>query len=129
MTSFINLMLRSLLRLQALLPLSLIRLLGRVFGLLNFTFRSRSSEVTRVNLETCFPELSSAEISSLALDSMRHTGMAVFETPSVWLLPREKTSQWITRVEDESLLDSAMRAEAGTVDLLPHLGNCEMFNI
>ncbi|MFT7090481.1 MAG: KDO2-lipid IV(A) lauroyltransferase [Candidatus Azotimanducaceae bacterium] len=60
---------------------------------------------------------------------MRHTGMTVFETPAVWLSDLSRTSAWIGRVENEQLLDDAMASDHGTVVLLPHLGNWEMFNV
>ncbi len=129
MTNLLNILLRGILRLQALLPLQFNRWLGRIFGSLSYRFKTRSAGVTRVNLELCYPTLSPDEVSALALESMRHTGMTVFETPSVWLRPRNKTRTWITQVENEALLDSLMAAETGTVVLLPHLGNWEMFNV
>lgn len=129
MTELINIFLRGLLRAQALFPLGLSRWLGRVFGTLGYRFKSRSTEVTALNLRLCFPEMSDAQIQELALKSMQHTGMTAFETPAVWLSSPTRTTPWITSVENEALLDQAMSSGRGTVILLPHLGNWEMFNV
>ena len=122
-------LLRLVLRLQALMPLSFSQWLGRGFGSLNYYLRSRSTQVTKQNLQLCLPELCAAEIQKLTHESMRQTGMTAFETPAVWLSDLSRTSAWIGRVENEQLLDDAMASDQGTVVVLPHLGNWEMFNV
>jgi len=122
-------LLRFVLRLQALMPLAFSQWLGRGFGSLNYYLESRSTQVTKQNLQLCLPERTPGEIKTLAHKSMRHTGMTVFETPAVWLSDVSRTSAWIGRVENEALLDDAMASDQGTLVLLPHLGNWEMFNV
>lgn len=124
-----DVLLRTLLRLQAALPLALNRWLGRLLGSLNHRFKSRASQVTELNLRLCFPEKTDAEIQSITFESMQNTGMTALETPSVWLSAKARTSKWIQRIENESLLNEAMAAGKGTLVLLPHLGNWEMFNV
>ena len=121
--------LRFLLRLQASLPLGFNRWLGKQLGALNYLFKSRSSQVTELNLSLCFPDKPDSEIKKLAFKSMQNTGMTALETPSVWLSSRERASRWIHSVENEALLDDAMASGKGTLVLLPHLGNWEMFNV
>lgn len=116
-------------RLQAILPLSVSRWIGRSFGSLSYLLKSRSSQVTELNIRLCFTELSEVEVNDLTRQSMQHTGMAAFETPAVWLSRRDRTQAWITSVENEELLDEAMKSDRGTLILLPHLGNWEMFNV
>lgn len=122
-------LLRLVLRLQALMPLGFSQWLGRGFGSLNYYLGSRSTQVTKQNLQLCLPELSPAEIQKLTYQSMRQTGMTAFETPAVWLSDLSRTSAWIESVENEQLLDDAMASDQGTLVLLPHLGNWEMFNV
>lgn len=124
-----DVLLRGLLRTQAALPLSVNRWLGRCLGLINYKLKTRSAAVTEVNLKTCFPDMPSEEITALAQLSMQHTGMTAFETPSVWLSDHKRSAAWITAVENEELLDEAMASDRGTLILLPHLGNWEMFNV
>jgi len=111
------------------MPLGFSQWLGRGFGSLNYYLGSRSTQVTKQNLQLCLPELSTAEIQTLTHESMRQTGMTAFETPAVWLSDLSRTSAWIDRVENEQLIDDAMASDKGTVVVLLHLGNWEMFNV
>lgn len=125
----LNPVLRTLMRLQAMLPLGINRFLGKLVGSVGYWIGSRGALVTRQNLRLCFPDKTDAEIQQLTFDSMGHTGMTAFETPSVWLSSRARSSQWIVKVENESLLTDAMKSGTGTLVLLPHLGNWEIFNV
>jgi KDO2-lipid IV(A) lauroyltransferase len=118
-----------LLRLQSMLPLSLNQWFGRCLGSANYYLGSRGALVTRENLRLCLPDLSSQEISTLAHRSLRHTGMTVLETPSVWLSDSVRTTAWLGQIENEHLLDDALASGKGTLVVLPHLGNWEMFNV
>lgn len=55
--------------------------------------------------------------------------MTVLETPSVWLSDSVRTMAWLGRIENEHLLDDALASGKGTLVMLPHLGNWEMFNV
>lgn len=125
MTKFLTL----LLRLQSMLPLSLNQWFGRCLGSANYYLDSRGARVTKENLSLCLPNLSSEEIKTLAHQSMRHTGMTVLETPSVWLSDSVRTTTWLGQIENEYLLDDALASGKGTLVVLPHLGNWEMFNV
>ncbi len=129
MTGSLNALLRGLMRLQASLPLLLNQFLGSCFGYLGYLIRSRSALVTKQNLRLCFPAKTDAELDQLTVDSMRHTGMTAFETPTVWLAPKHRTRKWIANIENEKLLDDAMASKKGVLILLPHLGNWELFNV
>jgi KDO2-lipid IV(A) lauroyltransferase len=111
------------------LPLALSQTLGSCVGLMGHIFNTRGTLVTRQNLRLCFPDKTDLEIEALTRLSMQHTAMTAFETPAVWLAPKRRTSAWIQAVENEGLLDAAMAAEQGTIILLPHLGNWELFNV
>jgi KDO2-lipid IV(A) lauroyltransferase len=121
-------LLRLILGWQAMLPLPVNQWLGRQLGFLNNVFGSRAAKVTRANLELCLPEYPPAALKKLASESMRHTGMTALETPSVWLSDPKRKDAWLGKIENEHLLDAAMTSASGTLILLPHLGNWEMFN-
>jgi KDO2-lipid IV(A) lauroyltransferase len=125
----VTVLLTLLLRLQSMLPLSLNQWLGRCLGSANYYLDSRGALVTKENLRLCLPDLSSQEISTLAHRSMRHTGMTVLETPSVWLSDSVRTIAWLGQIENEHLLDDALASGKGTLVVLPHLGNWEMLNV
>ena len=121
-------LLRLVLGLQAMLPLSVNQWLGRQLGMLNNVFGSRAAEVTAANLALCLPDYSAPALKKLARESMRHTGMTALETPAVWLSDPSRKDAWLGEIENEHLLDAAMSSQSGTLVLLPHLGNWEMFN-
>ncbi|MFN3236517.1 MAG: lysophospholipid acyltransferase family protein [Pseudomonadales bacterium] len=129
MNNILNTLLRALMRLQALLPLPISQALGSSVGLVGYLCNSRGTLVTRQNLRLCFPDKTDPEIAALTRSSMQHTGMTAFETPAVWLAPKRRTVVWIRTVENEALLDAAMATGKGTIILLPHLGNWELFNV
>lgn len=52
-------------RLTAFLPLSLVRALGAVLGLLLYAFAWERRRVTRVNLQVCFPKKNAFELKEL----------------------------------------------------------------
>ena len=118
-----------LLRLQSMLPLSINQWIGRCLGSANYYLDTRSALVTKQNLSLCLPNLSPQEVNTLAHRSLRHTGMTILETPSVWLSDSVRTTAWLGRIENEHLLDEALASGKGTLVVLPHLGNWEMFNV
>ena len=111
------------------LPLGLLRKIGAAVGWLNFALNTQVAKITRVNLELCLPDLSEPERLKLCKDSLIHTGQTALETPAVWLSPLMRSRAWISEVQNEALLDEAIKAGRGVIVLLPHLGNWEMFNV
>jgi KDO2-lipid IV(A) lauroyltransferase len=92
-------------------------------------FKTRSYLVTNANLEICFPEMSDAKRENLVRLSLLSTGQTLMETPAVWLSRPERLKNWIARVVNEKLLDEMERSDKGTIVLLPHIGNWELFNV
>lgn len=117
------------LRAFSLLPLGMARWLGRLIGRVNYYMDTRSAKVTRENLALCYPELSTLAVDILAKQSLIQTGQTATETPAVWLSSLARARRWISRVENENLLDEAQNKGKGVIVLLPHLGNWEMFNV
>ncbi|MBV1878546.1 MAG: lysophospholipid acyltransferase family protein [Pseudomonadales bacterium] len=126
---FFRYMVSGFLWLLAALPLCLVQVIGTLIGIVNFRLDTRSAKVTRENLKLCYSTLRADEVEDLTRKSLVQTGRTIMETPAIWLSPLSRSRQWILRVENEALLDTAIREGKGVVVLLPHLGNWEMFNV
>lgn len=120
---------KSLLGLLSLLPLPIARAIGKGVGWMNFKLRTGICLTTEANIRLCLPELTESQQSGLVLASLKNTAQTMMEIPGVWLGKLERTNSWIIRVENEYLLDDALRADRGVVVLLPHQGNWEMYNV
>ena len=100
--------------------------MGELLGRLSYRINTRAAKVTRVNIGLCLPE-ESQEL--LTRNSLIATGKTVMETPAVWFGSSDEVDRWITTVHNEGLITEALEAETGTLVLLPHLGNWELFNV
>jgi KDO2-lipid IV(A) lauroyltransferase len=118
-----------LLRLFALLPLSVARLVGRSLGSLGWMFNTRMAQTTRINLKLCFPELDEDARNKLGRHSLQHTFQAIVETGAVWLWPAPKTLDLILAVEGLELLQEAAAAGSGVLVISPHIGNWEILGL
>jgi|TARA_B100002003_G_scaffold248005_1_gene280725 KDO2-lipid IV(A) lauroyltransferase len=110
------------------LPRRVSQLLGRIVGHLSYLFRTRAYQVTVANLLLCFPELSDEERMKLVKKSLQSTGQTLMETPAAWLAGSSVLEKWIAGVSSSELLDEAIDGGNGTIVLLPHMGNWELFN-
>lgn len=114
-------------RLLGCLPLGFNQWLGRLAGGWAFRLKTRAAGITATNISLCFPELSPEARADLAKASLKHTGMTLCETASIWCQPAHKMSGRIRRVEGEHLLNQMMAKGQGLLLLLPHHGNWEAF--
>ena len=106
MNGFKAALVKLLLQVCALLPLSWARGLGRLAVDLYWPFGGRSRKVTERNIELAFPELASDEQARLARDSLRATGELAGEmgeriTRNVRKLVRREIQRALTSQELE----------------------------
>ena len=125
----ISTIVRALLTLAAKLPRKLAQGAGTLIGLGHYYFSSQASKVSAANLELCFPDKTPGERQALQRMSLIETGKTMMETPAVWLGNLVTLDSWVTSVCHENLLVDAMASGRGTLILLPHVGNWELFNI
>lgn len=118
-----------LLRIFALLPLSVARKLGRSLGRLSWLLNTRMAQTTRTNIGLCFPDLDETARNTLARNSLQHTFQAILETGAVWLWPAPKTLDLILAVEGLELLQEAKDAGNGVLVISPHIGNWEILGL
>jgi KDO2-lipid IV(A) lauroyltransferase len=115
---------RGLLRAAALLPLGALRRLGRISGVVLAGYASREREVTRTNLELCWPELDAGARERLLRASLIETGQTLAEFPALWCWRAERLLALAREVRGEDRFLEA-RARGGVLLLTPHLGAWE----
>ena len=113
---------------SARLSIARARSLGRFLGGVCSRFSNEPRDVTRLNLELCFPELSVDERQRMTRRSLEETGKAMFELGTLWKAPIDRLEALEEAVEGEELLAEAMASGRGTILLAPHLGNWEFLN-
>lgn len=73
-----------LLRLAVILPLPVLRGLGRAFGALFRLLGRRRARIARINVDLCFPELAAAERAALVRRHFAAFGIGLFELGLAW---------------------------------------------
>lgn len=122
-------LIKSLLYVCALLPLSWARALGRAVVRLYWPFGGRSRKVTERNIQLAFPMLSPSEQGKLALRSLCATGELATEMGHVWLRSWEHLQGLVVEVVGDELVREAQAAGRGVIILAPHIGNWEVVGL
>ena len=86
----------------------------------------RITQVTRTNINLCFPQLSITEQNTLVNQSLIETCKSFSELGILWLKKPNKVLSLIIKVSNESCLQQALKQGKGVVLLTPHLGAWEM---
>ncbi len=129
MTDFKSYFLVLLLKASAYLPLILSRTIGTCVGYFVYLSGGKMMKVTRTNIQLCFPELSEDEQQKLVRQSLIETGKAMLETGAVWMRDYAWLKRRIVAVEGLGLLEDMVKQPAGTILLVPHLGNWEVMGL
>ena len=113
----------------SLLPLTSIRLIGRLTGRLGLLLPSRMKATTETNLELCYPKLAADAHKKLRDSSIINTFQTATEGSAAWLWPLPKVLDHVLEVDGLELLQEAKKQGKGVVVLAPHLGNWEVFGL
>lgn len=115
-----------LLRLLSKLSLETVHRLATYLGQLIVRLPTRLSEVTRLNLQLCFPQLTPAAQKTLFQQSVIETCKTFSELGILWLWPPEQVLKLIKKVRGEDYLQQAIKQGRGVILLTPHLGAWEL---
>lgn len=115
-----------LIKLMAVLPLSVNRALGACVGQLLWLCNSRARQVTLKNLQLCFPELGDAQVRALARQSLMETSKTGAEAGAIWHRDYAWLQSKMVEVEGEELLRRELAVGKGLLVLAPHHGNWEV---
>lgn len=122
----IEVSLRGLLRLCALLPQRLLRFLASCIGRLVWPLGTTARRITECNIAIAFPERPLAEQRSLAKASFLQLFRSGADLGSSWSWPAERVLARFSSVVGEEHLHASMAENRGVILLLPHLGNWEV---
>ena len=122
-------LIKALLHLMSLLPLSVARGLGRLAARLYWPLGGRSRAVTERNIELAFPELDPKEQAALARRSLMATAELAAEMGHVWLRSWDYVQRLMLRVEGAQQITDSLAAGRGVIVLAPHLGNWEIIGL
>lgn len=115
------------LHLLALLPLRTLHSIATLLGRLATHYPQLSiTQVTRINIQLCFPQLSNEAQEILVKQNLIETGKTFSELGALWLWPKDRVLGLVRQVSGEACLQQALQRGKGVVLLTPHLGAWEM---
>lgn len=129
MTTINSIFINSFFKVLSLLPVRLLRFIGKYLGSVLWHLNTRMRKVTEENLALCFPDMLPIERSALAKNSLQQLGMTLMELGPIWSRPVHKILPAISAVEGEQLLRQGVAEGRGVVVMVPHLGAWELLGL
>lgn len=114
------------LRVFALLPLSVLVVLGHGLGLLLRLLGGRLRAIAEANIKLCFPQKSEDERRQLVRASFAELGISILETAKVWFVADFNFYQRHVVVEGEEHLQAAYQRDCGILLLSCHSGSLDL---
>lgn len=119
-------MLRILLRIFASLPLSLVHMLGTLFGYLYFLVFRRRLRRARKNLRWTRSKIPYKDCHRLLRASIQETGKGMLETFVIWFRPEASVLKLVRDCQGWEHVENARAKGKGVIFLTPHLGCYEI---
>ncbi|MEE8059592.1 MAG: lysophospholipid acyltransferase family protein [Pseudomonadales bacterium] len=129
MAKITSLFLIALFQLLSLLPMRLLRWLGRLVGNLLWLFNGRSRRITEENLAACFPDMRVAQRADLTKHSLQNLGITILELGPIWCSPVDKLLTKVSQVSGEHYLQQGLADGNGVIILAPHIGAWELLGL
>lgn len=115
-------------KLLAWIPFSYSQAIGRWVGGLLYRYRTRSREVTRVNLSLTHPELEDEQKEMLVQQSLLHSGMTSAEMGTMWGSSPKKLLRLAKKVHNLDVFLQYLKQPEGVILFAPHQSNWEILN-
>jgi Kdo2-lipid IVA lauroyltransferase/acyltransferase len=109
----------------SLLPLAVNHTLGKYLGLCLYFFNTQARKISKINIQTCLPDLSVDKQQQLVKNSLIEFGKNITEIGPLWLWKTDKLFQYL-QVEGQELIQTAINNNKGVILITPHLGCWEM---
>jgi len=120
---------KTLLRLLSLLPLSWLHRLADGVGEIIYRLPTETRRVSLINLGKAFPDLTDAERQQLARRSIRETIKAAFELGPLWYGNLDNAMSKVVAVEGMEHVQNAQASGRGIIYASPHLGSWELLGL
>ncbi len=115
-----------LLAVLARLPLSVLRLIGGVAGLVAVVLSRRRRRICMKNLRACYPNRNHIWRWCMACRSLIHEMCTLLEMPHLWRCSLEQINALVVRQSGMELLEAQRQRGAGVIFITPHFGSWEM---
>jgi len=115
-----------LLHATARLPLPFLSAIGTAIGWLLWLLPNKLRHIAAVNLQLCFPQLSSSERHVLLRRSLCHNVCAMLELGPLWLWPGERVLALVRETRNETAWRDCLNSGQGAIVLTPHIGAWEL---
>jgi len=116
-------------RILSWLPLGANRAVGALLGRVAWLLNSSPRRITDINLQICFPDMTTKERKALAKKSLIETGKQLTECAWIWHRPTQETHLKIREIVGKDLLDAAQTSNKGVIIVSPHIGNWELCSL
>ncbi|WP_127959742.1 kdo(2)-lipid IV(A) palmitoleoyltransferase [Serratia microhaemolytica] len=107
------------------LPYPLLHKLGTWLGRFSMRFLAHRVEITRRNLELCFPEMDRQQRERLVTDNFAALGMGLIETGIAWFWSDRRVKRWFT-VSGLDNLQAAQQGGRGVLVIGVHFMSLEL---
>ncbi|MBD3610346.1 MAG: lysophospholipid acyltransferase family protein [Gammaproteobacteria bacterium] len=120
---------RGLLRLFALLPLSLNHMLGSAIGRLAYRINNDLKYSASINIQRCLPQLSQQQQQQLNKAQLIGTGKTFTEAGAMWLWSGKRILNSIKEISGEEHVEIALSKGKGVIFAMPHMGSWELVSL
>lgn len=111
------------------LPLSVARSIASLLaGLVNLLHVTKLSEVIRLNIEICFPDMDQEKREKITKQAIKNELQSYLEFFTIWGGSNKKNIARIHHIQGEDYFHEAIQAGKGLVLLVPHFGTWEVMN-
>ena len=103
-----------------------IHFLGELIGILLSIIPNSAKNITKVNLQICFPNKGDQEIKFLTRESLKETSKNLLESGKSWITYPKTGVSSIVKVEGMKLVSESLIQDKGVILFTSHLGNIEI---
>ena len=103
-----------------------IHFLGELIGILLSIIPNSAKNITKVNLQICFPNKGDQEIKFLTRESLKETSKNLLESGKSWITYPKTGVSSIIKVEGMKLVSESLIQDKGVILFTSHLGNIEI---
>jgi len=115
----------AIIRLIALMPYPLQYLIGHAFGIIIWLLPLPQKRIIRINLELCFPELTTAQRRKIQFNNYLSMGMSLVEVGMSWW-SSDRLIKKLAHIEGQENLKNALESKTGVILLSSHVTTLEI---